>query len=284
MLQELLSLWDAIKTAHEIYKLTHEQAEFLKDPGHRQEFNNIVGDVKPTIINVNGNFYLGNYTNAPKEFKDALFKNFNDNNSSKKIDVKVIDNKFYERIQKNNSITDSDQLLSRYYNNLDIQNKNILQQSFKVKKLYEIDPVEAQRIKDDIGYQYGKDGRKLCNLYTQNYINQLVEFLEMFHAEDISQVSKVINGEINNFLENSDYIFFIHVNSNENTVISKIFYGLNHSVEFIALHGAGLNVDKVVYIKDKIIDEIKRYHYVIDEKRFTNKKGKQIISIIITIQ
>lgn len=264
-MQELLSILEALKTFYDIKKLTEAQLIELKDPKNRQEFINN-RDVNVNILEFNGGTYVFNKDFMPQEVKQYIKEQYTLGIENPR-DIEIIEDKFSQRIEKNEAIAGEDPKLSQYYQYLDNNNKNILKLAYKVKYWYEHDCEEANFIKADIGEQYKQYGNKLCNLYTEEYINKLIDYLEDKYELNLADLNKIINSEIINFVNNSDYIYFIHSNSNRIRIIHKIENAISIRVSYIAVHSAcDYHVKIARYIFESIKNAAKLAHYYITEE------------------
>lgn len=197
--------------------------------------------------------------------------------------INVIDNDFFERIQSFRDGFRINKKIIQFIKYLDLDLKNILSLSMYTKHLFDDNrSKEALKIKDDIGDHYGKEGRKLCNLYLSGYIDGMVEYLEVFYENDFDKIQREINGKIKMFVKESDNIFFIHSKSNKDEIINEILKGINLKEKYIALHGAGSNIQKVKIIQEEIKDTIIKEGYDISEENLNTLSMCPILNICIT--
>ena len=270
-------LWDILITAKEIYELTREEKEKLSDPENYAEFHNNKEINSVIIKGDNNKVFIANYDHIPKEAKQVISDNFNDKvKIEDKRDIKIIEDEFNQRIEKHSKIKLRPPKISEYYKVLDIETINILSLAVKVKYFYENDPKESHKIKGDIGEQYGKDGRKLCNLYTQGYVDDLLKFLTVRYDDDIENISAVIKEEMNKLIRNSEFIFFIHDSHKVEEISIKIKLGIKSNKKYIALHSAGNNTKKGMDIFKSVEVDARNAGYKIIEEHSVNKKGTRL--------
>lgn len=279
ILSILKNIWDLIRGTNKLGKIDNPQ--FLKGGELRRDFLN--NNPNATIINVNGDLYVGDLSCLENKDKEILKSTFSEEKSKLKKEVDIIDNGFYDRIIKfKNNLPESIKI-SYFLQFLDYDLQNILKLSSYTKKLFdEGDSKEAQRIREDIGFQYGKDGRKLCNLYLSGYIDGMVEYLEASFEGDIEKIKKEASNKIRKFTKESDYIIFIHSQSIEKEVSLNVLRCIHIKCPYIALHGAGNNIPKVKRIIESLKDNITKEGYDIDEENFKTLSLCPLLNIYLT--
>lgn len=237
----LSKIWQAIRGTSKVEKIGNN---LLSNNDVRKSF--LKENKNATIINVAGNLYIGDFSKMPEDKKQYIKEAYDGNKNKAKIDVMNSD--FYCRVEKFKTSKGDIKPISKCFNFLDSQVKNILELSAYAEDLFnQNDSAEAQRVRSDIGDQYGKWGRKLSNLYLSGYINGMIEFLK----DRGDELKDTLNEEIRNFVNSSDPIYFIHEDMSEN-VVGSIISKIKSGIGYIAVHSAGRNLEYAREIKSEI--------------------------------
>lgn len=225
---------------------------------------------------------IGNIEDLPDIVKKTLIKNFISDEPRKEDlpNIRIIksDRKNFnqEIVRFQEHYEKKDTNLDNIFPYLNHQYVSILKLSSYIKEKYDAgENPKAQQIKTDIGNQYGRDGRKLCNLYTKSYILEMVSVYinKIFESTlDKKELSIKFNTLFNNIIKSSEYIFFIHRNTNISDVKDKIILGMKLKKPYIALHSAGLiNISITEKIFKKIGDDIfNEYNYLYRQEKQKN--------------
>jgi|TARA_Y100000034_G_C6850263_1_gene385697 hypothetical protein len=258
----LKSIWESIKGTRKIKK---DDSNLLKDKEIRKDFLN--NNPNASIIYINGNLYLGDTNQLNNSDKEKLKEIYSPLSDSKK-NFDIIKSDFFYRVQDLKKELPNNKNINPFLKFLDYDLKTILNLSIYSKKLFDDGrSKEAQKIMDEIGLQYGKEGRKLCNLYSSGYINSMTDFLIKFYGDDIEKAKKEINPTIRKFLKQSDYILFIHHDSDKEDISNEIKMFILGNKPYIAIHGAGsTNISKIKEILIELEDEILGANYEVNEE------------------
>jgi len=254
-----------------------EQKAIQKNPEAWNHFvNNGNLNGSPVLIN---NLYLGDLDKLPSELKKRINKRINSNKKipeNKKINFIKYD--FKDR-EENYLATQRKDQISKYLPYLNYDLKKILDLSIYVKIQYATNNSEAHRVKQDIGYEYGNVGRKICNLYTSGYVELLLNYLEVIYSE--SELKEIVNDQLLHFIENSEYIFFLHQNSEELKTINKLREGLSRKRKYLAIHSTGSNTTKAKSIHKIIEKEIDKKEYTVNIQSFNTENNISVFNVII---
>lgn len=101
---------------------------------------------------------------------------------------------------------------------------------------------EADEIRNQIGAQYGHEGRKLCNLYLKGYVQDMfTHYLEplLTSSEDKFALGVRLNTLLRKLVQFSEDIHFIHRNSNAGIIAGRITIAVKRGKQYIAIHSAG---------------------------------------------
>lgn len=168
--------------------------------------------------------------------------------------------------------------------------RSILKLSSYVKEKFDAsENIEAQKIKADIGNQYGRNGRKLCNLYTKSYI---IEMISVYISKIFESTTNKRDFDIklNNLFDDiiirhSEYIFFIHRDTNISEVKDKIILGMESKKPYIALHSAGsINISITKKILKKISDDsFSEYNYLYKQEKQFSSTGVPFFDVYIKL-
>lgn len=283
LLPIVTSVLEFIKTAGGLIKPKGELKEIVRNPQFQQKFLNQNGN--NYIINVNGDLYLGDYSKISNSLKkDMLASLKNPEFEKPKHLINFYDSEFYQRIIKFTSTKISDENIEKYYPYLKHETRNLFETSIYIKRMFEQGNFnEANSSRSDLGNQYGKEGRKFCNLYIQGYIHAIINFIETQY--NIKKIPDHLDSEIMYFVNHSESIFFIHSKTDKKSIIMKIEIAINRNEEYIALHaGNKLNIEKTKIIVNKIRNkaEVNRYN-IKYEKEHQIKNKTSLLNVYITL-
>ncbi|MEK6811522.1 MAG: hypothetical protein AABX96_03365 [Nanoarchaeota archaeon] len=255
-------VWDVIKGTRNLKKL---DPDILMNGESSKDFLN--NNPYATIIYVKGDLYLGDKSKLNEKDKNELRESYNSTlEIGKSLDIIDID--FFNRVQEFKKELPDNKNINPFLKYLKHDLRTILTLSIYIKKLFDNKEIEkAQNVREDIGKQYGKEGRKLCNLYLSGYIDGMTEFLIQEYGQDIEKVREEVDNKIRKFLAESDYIFFIYQSSGEEILLSEIKRCLKQNKPYIAIHGAGqMNIKKVRKIVEEIRDNLSDSGYDMNEE------------------
>ncbi len=182
--------------------------------------------------------------------------------------VKLIAKSF--SVQVNNLVKElqepiDDVLLKKMMPYLEKDFANILRLSIYARKAYNGgDRKEGEQIKSHIGSHYGKEGRKLCNLYHKGYITELSrEYLEnILKLEDMTKIQKRLNELIRKIINFTEFVFFISNSTRLKDIKSEVIKAMKANKEYIAFHSVGIpNKKKLLQLHSEIIDTIPEFGY-----------------------
>lgn len=167
--------------------------------------------------------------------------------------------------------------------------RSILKLSSYVKEKFDAgENIRAQKIKADIGNQYGRNGRKLCNLYTKSYILKmiLVYFSKIFESTTNKRELDIkFNNLFDDIIRHSEHIFFIHRDTNMSEVKDKIILGMQLKKPYIALHSAGsINISITQKILKEISDDsFSKYNYLYKQEKQISSTGVPFSDVYIKL-
>ena len=233
----------------------------LKDQSFRQ--TNILSKTENTFIVMNprtSEMLVGNYGNMPKEVLEAIRARLEYKTAQveERPEIRLIRDDFYdETINFQAHVEAEDELLKTISRYINPEYASIFWLGSYARYHYDRNERrEAEEIKSQVGEQYGRDGRKLCNLYVKGYISEMMEhYLGPIteSARDKGEIGVHLNTLIRKMIQFSGYIFFIHRGSDVAAVAAKVKDGVLKGARYIALHSAGIqNIKRTL----KIIDEI----------------------------
>lgn len=265
----------------------------LNDHSFRQ--TNVFSRVKQSIFVLNlpdkKQNLIGDIDKLPPNVLKALKENFLDAEPKKETTPKIrlIRSDFQkDMLEYKEYYEKEDRLLVKILPHLDYEFASILKLSSYVEKKYQEDDRKgAQRIKNDIGEQYGRDGRKLCNLYLKGYIRDMMaNYVDIIFesATNKEEIGIRLNTLLRRIIKFSEYIFFIHQGININEIKEKIKYGMFRKTPYIALHSAGaLNIGKSEKILKAIgKDEIFKQGYIVEQEPSKSTAYVPFFDIYIT--
>ena len=163
-----------------------KQKEILDEIRKKENNGNIF-----LIQGDNNNIYVGDLGKIPAGQKSGLLENYSYNKEGigSQKEINIIDHDFYPRVDKFEHSDHRDRKIEQISSFLEADLRNILKLAIYVKELYdEGNHQEAALVKSDIGYQYGKSGRKLCNLHSNGYVVAMIDFLYAYHDGDENKI------------------------------------------------------------------------------------------------
>lgn len=247
----------------------------LNDSSFRQ--NNIFSKTQNVFVindKDSGKKFLGDIDNIPPVVIDLLNKQFSENESKPVNEIRLIDNKFEnEIIEYTKHIEKQHKVVGKILPYINEEYRSILQLSTYAESLYKKgENQKGNRVKNDIQYHYGKRGRKLSNLYTSGYVADMIEgYLDkLSEAKDKEEYNNYVNEIITLIIAKSEHIFFVNEGHNDNKLAKKVITGMEKSVEYIALHSAGLlNTKKTDDVLKIISGKIEELGYEIKTERLS---------------
>jgi hypothetical protein len=116
---------------------------------------------------------------------------------------------------------------------------------------------EGDLIKDRIGDQYGKYGRKLCNLVIKGYIMDVEMSTYVGHViqstRNRSAISEWLNGLISEIRDFAEDIHFIHRGTDVTIIAARVAGAMKSKKPYVAMHSAG---STNISITEAIIERI----------------------------
>jgi len=237
------------------------------------------------IIQGNNNQILvADWSKIPAAEKKALLENFsNTNKQGLQKEISIIDQEFYHRVELFEASSSSDRKIEKILPFLEPEFKNILKLSIYVKELYDCgNNLEAAEVKSDIGYQYGKNGRRLCNLYSNGYVVAMIEYLSAYHDGNELKIKEDINKRILWLIKKP--IFYIHQRHNSALIVAEINEAFHRKEIYIAIHAAGQNISKAESIFSEITERAKECGYDIAVSNEKTLSQTPVHNILITLK
>lgn len=190
-------------------------------------------------------------------------------------DTEVVESHFseeYKDVLKHELRTEYSYL---FIKNLDVKYKALIKASQYVKELYENgDQDIAQKRKEELVTDYESYGRKFCNLYTEDYIPEVLQYIN-----EVKLVDKLAIQFLLDHIVNYNGILFVHQWTEEGDVIKKIRAFLVTNLNYIAIHGCGSNTKKVKQIKTAIETNISKKElegYELKDKLTSKEESNKI--------
>lgn len=267
-------------------KLNGEEKSKMTDIKAKKE---IINKDNIIIKTGGGDVYIGNFHQLSDDDIDKIMDKFI--KTPKEKETRIIDYQFYdEAVQYEETFNTGDELVNHILPFLEPKMTSIFNLAKRVDYYYEIDEhKKALEIKDNIATMYGKEGNKLCNLYTSGYVDQAVEYyLDVSRndkkiAEDINVKRKFINELMQSLLIFAKHIHYVNKGDDVTTLSRKIKQDMDDDAKYIAIHSAGTkNISVATQTTDKIRDEIEKEDYEISFKEPETKSSTPLLEIVIT--
>lgn len=249
----------------------------LKDQSSRQ--TNVFSKVENTYFVQNprtNEFIIGNYKDIPKEILEAIRKQFDPRRAEhgEPPEFRIVRNDFHDDITEfqNHLEKQEDELLRKITPHLESQYASIFLLGSYAKTHYERgERAKGDEIRNQVGDQYGRAGRKLCNLYIKGYVSDMFQHYlgpVLESARDKSEIRDGLNVLIRSLVRFSEHVFFIHQGSKVGVVAARVTIGVKRGVPYIALHSAGArNVARTGEIVEAIgLDFLEENGYDIEQR------------------
>ncbi len=229
----------------------------LKDQSFRQI--NILSKTQNVFFVLNPRteeVLIGDYGKLPKEVLKLILKQLDPQGTpeGERPEIGLFRNDFYdEALEFQSHIEEEGDLLRTITRHIDPTYASIFRLGSFAKRFYDQDQRRrGDLIKQQVGHQYGRDGRKLANLYTKSYILDMANHYLgsiISSASDKREIGVRLNALIRRMIRSSEYIFFIHRDSSVQEVAAKARKGVLAGVPYIALHSAGVsNIERTTKI------------------------------------
>ena len=179
--------------------------------------------------------------------------------------------------------------LDKVYPYLNSEYRSILKLSSYVEGYLKKDKHEkAQKLKEDMGLQYGRDGRRLCNLYLRGYITEMIDFYldKIFElSSDKEEIGVRLNKLVSQIIKFSDYVFFINPGHKMTDIVEAVVRGMLLGKPYIALHSAGSqNIKKTEEILKKLNEEkcFEEHNYELSQEHPKSSSICPLFNVYIT--
>lgn len=233
----------------------------LDDHSSRQI--NIFSKVENTFIVVDRDSnqkLIGDYPSLPPEVIDAIRARFEPGqpDALNLPEIRIFVDEFADSVEDFQAHIDTeDEILKRIRPFLEPQYASILRLAAYAKDCYDRgNQSRGDEIRDQVGLQYGRAGRKLCNLYIKGYVSDMFRYYlqpVLESTEDAAEVRGRINELLRSLVRFSENIHFIHHGSNVAATVYSIRDAIKDAEPYIALHAAG---KKAVRVADHIVRKL----------------------------
>jgi hypothetical protein len=260
----------------------------LDDHSFRQ--TNIFSKVENTFIVLDresGAKFVGDYRSLPPAVVDAIRARFEPghHDSTELPEIRVLADEFADDIEDfQKHIGAEDEIIRQVRPYLEPQYASILRLAAYAKDCYDSGRQrKGDEIRDQVGLQYGRAGRKLCNLYIKGYVSDMFRYYLQPILEEAAD-GAVARGRINDLLRSlvrfSENVHFIHHGSNVATTVDSISNAITNAEPYIALHAAGKQAVKVADLIVRRLDFVEERGYVMTLER---AGGKSVPYFNVTI-
>jgi len=212
-----------------------------------------------------GEKYIGDINTVPPEVIGIINKQY-DIGTKPRNQIRLIRNDFAEDIEEYSKHYEKPhKVIDKISPYLTPEYRSILRLATYAESLInKAEHAKAQKVKDDIGYSYGRRGRKLCNLYTQSYVTQMINYYSevLSEAKDKEELKQYINGLVSLVIEGSEYVFFVNPSHKKEELARQIISAMEKKVGYIALHSAGSsNIRKTEVVLEMVSEKIEELGY-----------------------
>ncbi|HYA69813.1 MAG TPA: hypothetical protein VEH28_00400 [Thermoplasmata archaeon] len=205
-------------------------------------------------------YLVGDYRSLPQPVVDAVREQLESRTDAarKRQEIRILRHDFSDEVTEFQSFLErEDAVLRRIRPFLEPQYASILRLADYAKTCYDHgERIKGDAIRNEVGLQYGRAGRKLCNLYIKGYVSDMFRhYLEpiLGSEKDVGKIRERINGLIRKLILFSEHIYFIHRGSDVSAIAAEIREAVSDRAPYIALHAAGRpNVSRTI----RIIQEV----------------------------
>lgn len=233
----------------------------LDDHSSRQI--NVFSKVENTFVVVDrdsGQKLIGDYSSLPPQVVAAVRARFEpgQQDSRNLPEIRVFVDEFADDVEEFQAHIDiEDEIIKRIRPFLEPQYASILRLAAYAKDCYDRGvQSKGDEIREQVGLQYGRAGRKLCNLYIKGYVSDMFRYYLqpiLESAGDVAEVRARINDLLRRLVRFSENIHFIHHGSNVAATVDSIRGAIDDAEPYIALHAAG---KKAVRVADQIVRQL----------------------------
>ena len=236
----------------------------LKDQSFRQ--TNILSKTQNVFFVRNPRteeILIGDYGKLPEEVRKLMLRRFDPEGDleQEQPEISFFRNDFHdEAVEFQTHLKNEPELLRTISRHVDPIYASIFRLGSFAKGFYDRDERKrGDQIRQQVGHQYGSEGRKLCNLYTKSYILNMVDHYLgtiVTSARNKSEIGVRLNSLIRRLVRSSEYTFFIHQYSDIEETADKIRKGVLKGVPYIALPSAGIpNIGRISEIIEVVAPE-----------------------------
>ena len=231
-------------------------------------------------LNINGSIGSLNIYVIKDENNNTAFASKNNEQIKKSLDRagsgEIIENKFSEVYDEYVKFDKEKDYPYPFINRLDTKYKALIKASSYIESLYKLGDrdIAAQR-KNSLEKDFPNLGRKFCNLYTAGYVPEVLKFIDEIGLSDGNTINKILDSVIT-----YNNIFFVHQNTDLDILTSKLILNAEKGEHYNAIHGAGMNVQKVQHIeKEAKNKEVITQKYRIENSQDKSESGVDLYSV-----
>lgn len=236
---DISSLIEAAKTAKYLVEVTGDEKEQLKEDSSVQE--SLVNE-GVMIINSGGDLYLKD----SEDLDPGEAEKINDMFSNGENDNRIMDQEFKKEVEdfeeEYNETGDELEVLLEHVNST---YQSILNLARVVDRHYDDNNHDlAIQEKQNIANMYGKQGVKLCNLYTSDpsYVKEAAIYFNQSISDKMprSEKRQMANEVIEELLYAAESIYYIqHHQDSAEALIRNIRIDIENEEAYVAIHSAG---------------------------------------------
>jgi hypothetical protein len=219
----------------------------LNDHSSRQ--TNILSKVENSYIIYlpeRGDHLVGSYTALPDPVLQAIRKQLEPgaHPDVPPITIRILRDDFSDDVNAFQAyLAREDNLLKAVEPYLEPQYASILRLAAFAKSWYDGGKrAKGDEVRNQVGLQYGRAGRKLCNLYLKGYVSDMFQhYLEptLSSGKDAVAIRKEINDLLRTLIRFSENVHFIHFGLPDASVTHSVQKAIESGAPYIAIHAAG---------------------------------------------
>ena len=197
---------------------------------------------------------IGDFDHLPDSVLEAIKKQFGSGApraEEPSVKIRLLRDDFSDDVKDFQAyLAREDALLKTIEPYLEPQYASILRLAAYAKNCYETNRrARGDDVRNQIGLQYGRAGRKLCNLYVKGYVSDMfVHYLEpvLTSGWEHDGVRAEVNELMRSLIRFSENVHFIHQGLEVSSVVDQVKDAAESGAPYIAIHAAGpRNVRKV---------------------------------------
>ncbi|HLC92698.1 MAG TPA: hypothetical protein VJH23_03250 [archaeon] len=185
----------------------------------------------------------------------------------KGVPTRVIETKFNEEYDKYKQFFENTDYPYPFVKLLDVAYRARIKECMYIQELYEKgdrDIAAARKL------ELNQEEKQFCNLYTEGYIPEVLAYIN-----DIGLIDKNAIQQVLDYVTRYKGVLFVHEGTDKDELLGKVHYYLSLGLNYIAIHGAGINTQTIKKLEPQIQKSANKAGYNTQHKQGKIKKVKR---------